>query len=376
MVELRQRPGLSGSIAALALAFVVGCKANDTTGMDETAGSGAGSGGRAGGSAGTPAGAGSGGNGSAGRAGSASAAGAGAGSGAGAGGTTGSAGQGGSGPADAGTMADAAVPGAPMAQDPECDMTGIWIARLTTFSRDSVFNGVQTASNWFYYELEQDGTDVTVKSQMDCGIQVSGDADVTLNRATTESLLTRNEQSAREVTFEKDGDRCKLSFARFYSVRGAARATYLPADLSSNPALSAITPALPTQADTTGSEDWDGDGSPGIAYQVANLGTRHVAQRDWNEFFSNDEYAIALDATEFVAAARFDSQEGLVATSGPLGGLLGAAATPIADAKHRVAFRRLGRSADDEAVKAVRVASAIDSCYNVQDALPHDSAKM
>ena len=135
-------------------------------------------------------------------------------------------------------------------------------------------------------------------------------------------------------------------------------------------------PALPTETEPTGSEDWDEDGSPGIAYQVENLGTRHVGQRDWNEFFSNEAYPIALDATEFVAAARFDSQEGLLATSGALGGLIRAGATPIADAKHRVLFRRLGRSATDDAVKAVRVEDDVESCYNVQDALPHDPSDM
>ena len=159
-------------------------------------------------------------------------------------------------------------------------------------------------------------------------------------------------------------------------MRGVPRATYLPGDLSSNPELSAITPALPTEDDPAGNEDWDGDGNPGIAFQVEGLGTRNVAQRDWNEFFSDDTYPIALDAAEFIAAARFDSQESLLSTSGALGGLLRAGATPIVDAKHRVTFRRLGRSADDEAVNAVRVEDDVDSCYNVQDALPHDTSDM
>ena len=344
MIEQRQRYGLACSIAALGFVFVIGCEANDTTGMDETAGSGAGSGGRAGaGSGGRQAVSGSGGSASAGRGGSAS----GGGTGAGSGGS--SAGQGGGGgEAQGGTTGDASVPSSPMAQDPGCDMNGIWIARLTTFSRDSVFSAIQTASNWFYYELEQDGTEVTVAREIDCGIRVSGSANVTLNRATTQSLLTRNEQSARHVTFEKDGDGCKLRFDRFYSVRGLTRATYLPGDLSSNPELSSL-PALPTEENTAGSEDWDEDGEPGVAYQVEALGTRHVTQRDWNEFFDNDEYPIALDAAEFVAAARFDSQEGIVGTGGALGGLLRASATPVLDAKHRVLFRRLGRSADDDA---------------------------
>ena len=82
---------------------------------------------------------------------------------------------------------------------------------------------MQTASNWFYYELEQDGTEVTVKREIDCGIQVSGSANVTLNRATTGSLLTRNEQSGRHATFEKDGDHCKLQASTASTACAACR---------------------------------------------------------------------------------------------------------------------------------------------------------
>lgn len=277
---------------------------------------------------------------------------------------------------DAGAATDSGAPPVQIADDPDCDLNGIWIARLTTFSRDSVFNSIQTASNWFYYELSQSGSEVTVTAELDCGIQVSGSADVSINRVTTEALLTRNDQTGRRGKITKDGDHCTLSIDRFYSTRGVPRATYLPADLSQNPELSALTPALPTQAMPAGNEDWDGDGNPGIAFNVSGLGTRHVVQRDWNEFFSDASHAIALQADEFVVRATFDSQESILATSGALGGLLLAGATPATDGLHRITFRRLGREKSDPAVAAVRVADPLDSCFNVQDALPHDSTSM
>jgi hypothetical protein len=277
---------------------------------------------------------------------------------------------------DASATTDGGTSAAQTPEDPDCDLNGIWIARLTTFSRDSVFNSVQTASNWFYYELSQSGRDVTVTAELDCGIQVSGSADVTINRATTEALLTKNDQTGRRGTFSKDGDHCALRIERFYSTRGVPRSTYLPADLSQSPELSALTPALPTESMPDGSEDWDGDGSPGIAFNVSGLGARHVAQRDWNEFFSDATHQVALKADELVVRATFDSQEEILATSGSLGSLLHASASPASDGLHRIAFRRLGRDKSDPAVTAVRVADPLQSCFNVQDALPHDPASM
>lgn len=278
---------------------------------------------------------------------------------------------------DAGAGAGAAgSSGGNVPEDADCDLNGIWIARLTTFSRDTVFNNIQTASSWYYYELAQSGRDVTVTAALDCGIQVSGSADVTISSDTTKALLTRNDQTGRRGTFAKDGDHCALAIDRFYSTRGVPRAMYLPADLSANPELSTLTPPLPTEAMPAGNEDWDGDGNPGIAFNVSGLGARHVVQRDWNQFFSDDTHQVALQANEFVVRATFDSQENILATSGTLGSLLTAGSAPASGGLHRITFRRLGRDRSDAAVSAVRVDDAVQSCYNVQAALPHDSTSM
>jgi hypothetical protein len=278
---------------------------------------------------------------------------------------------------DAGGSRGDGAAAAAIAEDPDCDMNGIWIARLTTFNRDDVFQAVQTASSWYYYEIEQTGRDLTITKALDCGIQVSGSANVTLNRATTTALLTRNDQTGRHGRFYKQGGSCVLGVDRFYSTRGVSRAVYLPADTSSNPDLASITPALPTAQSPDGAEDWDGDGHPGIAFNVASLGTRHVVERDWNEFFSDDSYPIDLGASELVARANFDNQEQILETSGgALGGLLMAGSTPATGMAHRIRWRRLGRDPGDPNVTAVRVSDDTDTCYDVQAALPHDPASM
>jgi hypothetical protein len=262
------------------------------------------------------------------------------------------------------------------AEDPDCDMNGVWVARLTTFSRDTVFQAVQTASAWYYYEIEQRGRTVTITHALDCGIQVSGSADVTINRATTAALLTRNDQAGRSGQFSKQTDHCVLSIDRLYSTRGIPRTVYLPKDTSSNPDLRTLTPDLPTAQMPAGNEDWDGDGHPGIAFNVAALGSRHVVQRDWNEFYADDASPILLGASEFTARARFDNQEQILETSGALGGLLMAGSTPATSLNHRIAFRRIARDVNDPAVTALHGADDVATCYNVQAALPHDSSSM
>jgi hypothetical protein len=260
------------------------------------------------------------------------------------------------------------------ARDAQCDLNGIWIARLTTFSRDSVFSATQTASNWFYYEIDQSGVDFSVSREIDCGIQVSGSADVTINSATTKALLHRNDQTGRRGRFSKEGKLCSFELDRFYSTRGLDRAKYLPADTSDNPDLSSLKPALPTEQSPDGAEDWDDDGQPGIGFNVSGLGSRHVVQRDWNEASSDADHPIALDGDEFVAAARFDNQEEILAVSGGLGDLIRAGSTPALDIAPRMTFRRLGRSANEAAVRALQGKDDLATCYNVQAALPHDSA--
>jgi len=295
---------------------------------------------------------------------------------AGAGATGGTSGSGG----DGGTSGAGATGGtggaAPVAQDSECDANGVWVARLTTFSRDALFMNVQTASNWFYYVMSHDGANVTITDSLDCGIQVTGSADVSINAATTTALLTVNSQVSRRGTFVKEGDHCVFTLDRFYSVRGVSRATYLAADTSSNPALSALTPPLPTKNDPTGSEDWDNDGEPGVAFRILNLGVRHAVQRDWNAAVADPDYLVGLNATEFTVRANFDSQQNILATSGGASGLLELASPPATNMEHRFVFRRVGLTTNDAAVVALHGATDLDTCFNVQDELPHDPIKM
>jgi hypothetical protein len=212
-----------------------------------------------------------------------------------------------------------------------------------------------------------------VSKALDCGLQGSGSADIRLNSATTQALLHPNDQTGRHGEFYKEADHCAFRFERFYSTRGVERAIYLPADTSRNPALSTIEPPLPTEHVPMGAEDWDGDESLGIAIDVSGLGSRHVVQRDWNEFWSDDTTRVAPSTDEFVVRASFDVDESIMATSGDLGALLRASTRPAIDLRHRILFRRLARSPSDAAAAAVHVTDDLETCYKVQDSLPHDA---
>jgi hypothetical protein len=110
----------------------------------------------------------------------------------------------------------------PVPNDPECDFSGIWIAKQVTVSE--ALSLPQSSNNWYYLEFEQTGTDVRVSKHFDCGIEVRGSATVTLTRQTTEELITHNVQTGRTGTVTKQGSTCSLQIARFWSIRGADEA--------------------------------------------------------------------------------------------------------------------------------------------------------
>ena len=204
---------------------------------------------------------------------------------------------------------------------------------------------------------------------------------------------------------------------RNYMVRGADRKMFLPSDFLSKPELSTLVPLphednpiKPTSTHLTdGANDDDGDGEPGILYQISGSagGTRSVVQRDWNEY--SMLAPIPTNAIEFVARCDFDNQENIlhVAQCPPLGcKLLLAGSHHAQDHTDRVTFRYLGKNLSDPRVKAVIVGELkggqaangsdggsgpdggnardgglgskdrdMQTCVNVRAALPHDPRK-
>lgn len=292
-----------------------------------------------------------------------------------------------------------------------CDMTGYWIARQTDFSRDTFFADVQTSSNWYVFKLSQTGDSFQVEEAINCGVRVTGSATAELTEAGVRGLLRLNPQDKdvppprkpRQGTFTTTGDGCTFAMDRNYMVRGANPAMFLPSptDFPLKPDLSTLpplphedTPIKPTsQHLDDGTTDDDGDGDPGITYQIggSTSGRRSVVQRDWNEYSTTSDFHIPANAIEFTARCDFDNQENILhVTACPPAGcrILLAGSSHAENLTDRVTFRYLGKNLDDEGVKRVLAGPLkgsgdggdgldidMKTCANARTDLPHDPSK-
>jgi hypothetical protein len=261
----------------------------------------------------------------------------------------------------------------PAAQDPDCDLTGIWIARQITVNEAI---GVQAFSNnWYYLEFKQSGTTAEVTKHFDCGIQIVGAVTVILPRPALEAQLTRNQQAGRKLSVSKEGSSCRVESKRFWSIRGAEEARYLHDGVRDSEVSIrelAVSLPLPTKENPEGALDTDGDGKLGIAFEISGLlsGTRNSVQRDWTRWYTEPgyEFPAGMDWTDdLTIRADFDNEESVL---DPAQGLLTSGSTPSGTAKHTIDLRFLGRDGSDPRVAALIKDNQVDTCYAVQDALP------
>lgn len=254
-----------------------------------------------------------------------------------------------------------------------CDLTGVWIGRMNTESL--ALGQPQYANNWYYFELTQDGSALTVARHMDCGLEVRGDVTVLLAPATTDALRAHNVQTGRKGTVTAQGDgTCALDTEHFWSVRGVSESAFVPTPRTSSDSLAQVQAALPlppaNRPERT--EDWDGDGKPGIAWAVTGIvqGERHTAQRDWTRYFTAPGYeirAVADFPSDLVVRAEFSNEEVVYESSAGLGQV----SQPNASAAHTLTLRFLGRTKDDARARAIVVAGDDRAtCVNVRTTLP------
>jgi hypothetical protein len=285
--------------------------------------------------------------------------------------------------------------------DLPCDMNGIWIVRQKDFSVAQVGSATQTSSNWYYWDIKQDGDTWEVKKQLFCGIVVTGSVTVRLADAATKALMYRNPadasnpRGARTGVMRAEGDGCYFKTSRQYFVRGCAE-SLLPEHFADEPPLESLPPLpkavdlydLSKGGDLAAADDPDGDGIPGVPYEVTGLvaGTRSAAQRDWSAYESDAAHAVAQHSSEFTVRSDFKNQENILhvtcAGGDPPCVLLESGSTPSQDKPGRALLRRLGATLEDPEVKKIVVgtpgqnpADDFQTCLNVQAALPHDPAK-
>lgn len=281
-------------------------------------------------------------------------------------------------------------------RESDCSMTGYWAAREAQYLREPILSGLQVSSNWYFFRVEQEGDEFRVREALDCGILVTGSATVRYTPESLRSIIHANrmdgggERPPRGGTSRAVPGGCAVSFDRWYSVRGASEA-FLPADFSAKPALSAL-PALPSVKDPlsmaespAGATDPDGDGVPGLSFQIAGLasGIRNAAQRDWKEFVTPDGASVQAGSLSFLVPGSFDLQENVlrVTECGTSCGLLMSVARIAPDLAPRIEFAYVGKDLHGERVSEVaknaprtNVEDDLATCANVRLLLPHNPA--
>ena len=293
-----------------------------------------------------------------------------------------------------GPSTDAAADGnrPPTAQDADCDLNGIWITQQITVA--TAIGATQYANVWQYLEMQHSGTDVLVTKQFECGGEVKGTLHVTLREATTRVLMTHNRQMGRRGTMKKGASgTCELAIERFWDIRGAVEANFIPAagrNSSADMTQVQMDRPLPRPLAPAGAEDWDADGHQGIGWDVAGVvtGRRHSVQRDWSSWFTDGAYPITPAAnwpTEIMARAEADIEDSVFDTEPPGNLLLGSVAVAdIRNANNRIIMRFLGRNAADPRVAAIPItgtdpdgnaATALATCYAIQAAMPAKMAR-
>lgn len=241
---------------------------------------------------------------------------------------------------DAGPSADGDRPDGPVTVSTTvgCDLTGRWLATDREVSEGL---GSEEADHmWFYLELSQAGSQVTVTRGLDCGEEVRSISAVGANvdyPKAWPSLLTKDPQTGRKGTSTATSSGCSVSFEKRYIVIGATVPFY------DDPSQTLPTASQQATASSPGWEDWDQDGNPGVTFNVTGLavGQLYMSSRKYNAWSGT----IATGANTFKLADTWDGEQSLLGYSGP--SLLSAASSNSRDSDdslHFVDFARLDAS--------------------------------
>lgn len=243
-------------------------------------------------------------------------------------------------------------PGTNNPADSECNFAGAWLLRTTTTT--VALGDDQVARRWYFYEVAQDGERFQISESLNCQVRVetvpcSGITctRVTMNDDAATSVIERTSHAGTQGTFAMDGDECAFTMTPVYEVRGVTPGPYLPEDPTADEPLSALTP-LPTSGDHADVTDWDGDGEPGLRFDIDAFisGWRDSGQRDKQTFYSvsgDADYAVPLEATEFSLKLDLELEEVVYAAENQVHETLG----EVAEDGHYVEVIRLGDSRAD-----------------------------
>lgn len=267
------------------------------------------------------------------------------------------------------------------AQDPDCDMTGIWAVRMMTVA--DALGLQQCGSQYFYMEIAQQGGEFEVVNHFNCGIEGRGSANATFNEATARALLTSNSQIGRRGTMKKVNGQCELTLEPYWQIIGADETSYVPDPRNTTEAFSTVKTRIPVPTLPDDAIDFDGDGVPGVAFRisVAINGTRHAVMRNVHWWETNQRYTIepaAVWTSDLEVRAAYYTEEVALSTDPPGDVLLRAGANMVPDAQAaRATLHFLGRTLAEASATGMVVgtvpaelAGARATCKKIVEAMP------
>jgi hypothetical protein len=255
-------------------------------------------------------------------------------------------------PVDAAT-GGTSVSGDTAAAPAGCDLGGRWLVVQRVLA--TAIGQQQAAHTWYYFEIQQQGAEVTVTRGLHCGFDVIKKTSLAASvdsSAAWPALLQRNSSSGRRGRFVAEGGGCRLTLDREYVVRGATLPFYL------DPARPLPDRMAMGGAGMPGWEDWDGDGNPGISLKVSSSlasGTLYTCQRDWTIY----DGATAAGANKLKVSIRYGGEQVALGRSAGAAQAIESGSSPASDpAQHYAWFHRLGpaeaRGSDAEICASVR----------------------
>lgn len=235
-----------------------------------------------------------------------------------------------------------------------CNLGGHWLISLRTVAQGL---GVQQAGLWWhYYEIEQTGSDLSVKRGLVCGSEVYPVdllAAAVEFRASFDNIAQKNSHTGRRGTVTANGASCAVSFERAYSIVGATTPHY------ADPNTPLPTFEQRATGSTPGWEDWDGDGQPASSLNVSGIvaGTRYTVLRVWSDW----KGTVGADASNFKLSVPDWGQD--EAILGATNDLLKMTGVPVANTKlHFAQFAKL----TPEQVQG----DAVTVCANIRKLAP------
>ncbi len=241
----------------------------------------------------------------------------------------------------------------PLATSGPCDLTGRWLVTLRTVT--DALGTSQAGHEWYYYELTQSGTQVTVSKGLVCGKEAralnaaSGNADFP---RTWPAMMAKIIATGRKGSSAPASGGCQVSFDAIWEATGATESYY------TDPSHALPTVSEQASGSTPGWEDWDQDGQPGYTLSISGLATGQIYMADRTKYALSG--AIAASASSFDLALDWSNEQDVLGVNGPP--ILSETSAAVKDGDPTQAFGTFVRLTDTQATGSdAAVCSAIRS---------------